>query len=185
MPLTQPLLLQTRLKVTLVDSRFTHPAESRYAPIEREALAVADALEKSRHFVLGCEDLVIAVDHQPLLKIFGDRSLDNISNTRLRNLKEKTLRYRFLMVHIPGVKNKVLDTLSRHPTEIGNLLKWYSVMMYTAYNHTPQSHLFPYPLSSWLVCALTRKLIPWAWMSRFADYLPLPCTLPGSNRHCV
>ena len=39
-------------KITLVGSRFTHPAESRYVPIEGEALAVADALDKARHFVL-------------------------------------------------------------------------------------------------------------------------------------
>ena len=103
-------------KITLVGSRFTHAAESRYAPIEGEALAVADALDKSRHFVLGCKNLTIAVDHRPLLKIFGDRSLDHISNTRLRNLKEKTLRYRFKMTHVPGVKHKAPDTLSRHPT---------------------------------------------------------------------
>ena len=103
-------------KITLVGSRFTHAAESRYAPIEGEALAVADALDKARHFVLGCKNLTIAVDHKPLLKIFGDRSLDHICNTRLRNLKEKTLRYHFKMVHIPGVKNRAPDTLSRHPT---------------------------------------------------------------------
>ena len=103
-------------KVTLVGSRFTHPAESRYAPIEGEALAVADALDKARHFVLGCSDLIIAVDHKPLCKLFGDRSLEDIPNTRLRNLKEKTLRYRFRMVHIPGVRNKTSDALSRHPS---------------------------------------------------------------------
>ena len=67
-------------------SRFTHPAESRYAPIEGEALGVADALDKARHFVLGCKHLIVAVDQRPLLKIFGDRSLDYICNTRLRNL---------------------------------------------------------------------------------------------------
>lgn len=76
-------------KITLVGSRFTHPAESRYAPIEGEA--VADALNKARYFVLGCENLIIAVDHKPLLKILGDRSLEDIPNSRLRNLKEKTL----------------------------------------------------------------------------------------------
>ena len=103
-------------KITLVGSRFTHAAESRYAPIEGEALAVADALDKARHFVLGCKDLTIAVDHRPLLKIFGNRSLDHICNTRLRNLKEKTLRYHFKIVHIPGVKNRASDTFSRHPT---------------------------------------------------------------------
>ena len=103
-------------KVTLVGSRFTHAAESRYAPIEGEALAVADALDKARYFVLGCEDLIVAVDHKPLLKIFGDRSLEDIPNPRLRNLKEKTLRYRFRVTHVPGMKNKAADAMSRRPT---------------------------------------------------------------------
>lgn len=85
-----------------------HAAESRYAPVEGKALAVVDALDKARFFTLGCEDLIIAVDHKPLLKLFGDRSLEEISNARLRNLKEKTLRYRFRMVHIPGVKHKAV-----------------------------------------------------------------------------
>ena len=66
--------------------------------------------------VLSGKELIIAVDHKPLLKLFGDRSLDNISNTRLRNLKEKTLRYRFRMTHSPGIKHKAADTVWRHPT---------------------------------------------------------------------
>eukprot|EP00794_Sanderia_malayensis_P002910 gene2910-3362_t len=102
--------------VTLVGSRFTHAAESRYAPIEGEALAVADALDKARFFVLGCQDLIIAVDHKPLLKILGDRCLADIPNPRLRNLKEKTLRYRFRMLHIPGARNHAADAISRHPS---------------------------------------------------------------------
>ena len=40
-----------------------------------------------------------------------------MSNDRLRNLKEKTLRYRFKVIHVPGLKNKAADALSRHPTE--------------------------------------------------------------------
>ena len=103
-------------------SRFTHSAESRYAPVEGEALAVVTALDKARHFVLGCPNLTIAVDHKPLLKLFGDRSIEAIPNPRLRNLKEKTLRYRFRMVHIPGVKHCVADGLSRHPVDPAKLL---------------------------------------------------------------
>lgn len=79
----------------MVGTRFTNATESRYAPVEGEALANADALEKARFFVLGCKDLVIAVDHKHLFKIFGDRAMENIPNARLRNLKEKTLRYKF------------------------------------------------------------------------------------------
>lgn len=66
--------------MTLVGSRFTHAAESRYAPIEGEALAVADALDKAHYFVLGCEDLIMAVDHKPLLKLLSNRALIDIPN---------------------------------------------------------------------------------------------------------
>jgi hypothetical protein len=103
-------------QITLVGSRFTHPAESRYAPVEGEALAVADALDKARFFVLGCTDLIIAVDHKPLLRIFGDRALHDIANPRIRNLKEKTLRYKFRMIYVPGVKHKATDAVSRYPS---------------------------------------------------------------------
>jgi hypothetical protein len=102
-------------KVTLVGSRFTHSAESRYAPIEGEALAVADALERTRYFVLGCDDLIVAVDHQPLLKILGDRKLEDIKNPRLFNLKEKTLPFKFKIIHIPGKRHLATDAVSRHP----------------------------------------------------------------------
>ena len=41
----QPHVAGQGWKTTLVGSRFTHPAESRYAPIEGEALVVANALD--------------------------------------------------------------------------------------------------------------------------------------------
>ncbi len=110
-----PFCCPDRWRVTLVGSRFTHPAESRYAPIEGEALAVADALERTRYFVLGCDDLIVAVDHQPLLKVLGDRKLEDIKNPRLFNLKEKTLPFKFKIIHIPGKKHLSPDALSRHP----------------------------------------------------------------------
>ena len=95
-------------------SRFASATESRYAPVEGEALAVADALEKAQYFVLGCNDLVIAVDNKPLLKIFGNRSLENIPNARLRNLKVKSLCYKFKMLYVPGAKHRAADAMSRH-----------------------------------------------------------------------
>ena len=115
-PKTELFCCPTCWRITLVGSRFTHSAESRYAPVDGEALAVADALDKARYFVLGCEEFIIAIDHKPLLKLFGDRSLDDISNTRHRNLKEKTLCYKFRMTQVPGVKHGAADTVSRHPT---------------------------------------------------------------------
>ena len=111
----KPLCCKTGWKVTLVGSRFTSSAESRYAPVEGEALAVVYALHNARHFVLGCSNLIVAVDHKPLLKVLGDRSLENINNPRLLNLKEKTLQFRFSMVHVPGVRHAAADAVSRHP----------------------------------------------------------------------
>ena len=96
-------------------SRFLKEAESRYAPIEGEALAVAYALEKCKMFVLGCPDLTIATDHQPLLNILNDRSLETISNPRISQLKQKTLRYSFKIIHVPGVTNQGPDFTSRYP----------------------------------------------------------------------
>lgn len=117
-PSTKPFCCKTGWRITLVGSRFTSGAESRYAPVEGEALAVVDALEKARHFTLGCSQLIIAVDHKPLLKVFGDRCLDGISNPRLRNLKEKSLRYQFTIIHIPGARHVAADAISRHPIGI-------------------------------------------------------------------
>ena len=111
-----PLCCRDGWQITLVGSRFTHAAESGYAPIEGEALAVADALDKARFFVLRCTNLIVAVDYKPLLKILGDRSLEDISNNRLKNLKEKTLRYKFQILHVPGAKHKAADAMSRYPS---------------------------------------------------------------------
>ena len=84
-------------------SRFTSGAESRYAPIEGEALGVAWSLGKCKHFITGMDLglFYIGVDHKPLLGIYHpDRALGDIGNNRLRNLAEKAARYRFTTFHI-------------------------------------------------------------------------------------
>ena len=111
---TTPLCCSEGWKVCGVGARFTSAAESRYSPTEGEALAVANALHKTRYFTLGCPDLVIGVDHKPLLGIFNDKPLDAIDNRRLRNLKEHTLGWRFRMVYIPGKQHGGPDALSRY-----------------------------------------------------------------------
>ena len=103
-------------KLIYAGSRFTNPSESHYALIEGEALAVAFGLSQCRMFILGCPDLIVAVDHKPLIRILNDRSLESIDNPRLRILKEKTLMFRFNIIHIKGVTNFAADATSRYPT---------------------------------------------------------------------
>ena len=101
------------MELVLAGGRFTKPAESWYSPVEGELLAVADALYKSRHFVLGCDKLVVAVDHKPLLGLLNDKSLADIENPRLLMLKEKTLWFNFEVMWIAGSKHAGPDYMSR------------------------------------------------------------------------
>lgn len=104
-------------KLVFAGSRFTKDSESRYAPIEGEALAVVFGLQRCRMFVMGAPNLILAVDHKPLVKILNDRALDTITNPRLLQLKEKTLMYRYNICHMPGKSNvmKIADIASRNP----------------------------------------------------------------------
>ena len=102
-------------RITLAGSRFLKGPEERYAAIEGEALAIVWGLEQSKYFTQGCPDLIVVTDHKPLTKIFGDRSLDEISNTRLFRLKQKTLPWYFRVKHMAGDTNCAADAMSRHP----------------------------------------------------------------------
>ena len=107
---------ETGWKVCFTGSRFCAEAESRYSPVEGEALAVAWGLKKGKYFLEGCQDLEIGVDHKPLLGLYNpERPLADIENARLRRLVEKAVQYRFTAFHVPGKDNLIADGLSRSP----------------------------------------------------------------------
>ena len=110
-----PFCGEDHWKTNYAGSRFTKESESRYAPIEGEALALWYGLESCRMFVLGCPKLIVTVDHKPLVPIFNDRELDKIGNLRVQTFRERTLPYRFTTIAIPGGKNCGPNTLSRIP----------------------------------------------------------------------
>ena len=97
-------------------SRFLKDAETRYAPIEGEAVALIHGLEACRMFTMGCPTFIVAVDHKPLIKIFNDKNLEDIKNIRLLKCREKAMMYSFKTVHIPGKRNLGADATSRYPT---------------------------------------------------------------------
>ena len=110
-----PLCGSDHWRVVYAGSRFTRNAESRYAPIEGEALALLFGLESCKMFVMGCPNLIVAVDHKPLVRIFNNRSLDEIKNPRILKMREKTLMFKFRVVSIPGKSNCGPDAVSRIP----------------------------------------------------------------------
>ena len=103
-------------RVALAGSRLLTSAEQRYAAIESEALAVARGPEQFKYFTQGCNDLLVVTDHKPLVKIIGDRTLDDISNTRMFRLKQRTLPWSFDIAHLLGKTNSAADATSRHPS---------------------------------------------------------------------
>ena len=89
-------------RLVFAGSRFCTDAEQRYASIEGKANAIAWALDKCRIFLLGCPDVIVVTTHKPLKGLFGDKDLNKINNPLLFRLKERTLRYSFVMQHCPG-----------------------------------------------------------------------------------
>ena len=67
---------------------------------------------------MGNPKLLLASDHKPLLKILGDRKLEDIDNPRLAKLKEKMLRWKFEIIHVPGKVHVGPDTLSRQEVTV-------------------------------------------------------------------
>ena len=109
-------------QVVLAGSRILWQNEKNWCPGEGEGLAVVYALEKAKHFLLGCKQLYVATDHKPLLDTFSDRNLEQVENPRLRKLKEKTKMFEFKMIHVPARKNAGPDALSRNPVSREGLM---------------------------------------------------------------
>ena len=56
---------------------------------------------------------MVVTDHKPLIKIFGDRALNEIQITRIFRLKQRTLPWLFEVQYMPGKTNLAA---SRYPT---------------------------------------------------------------------
>ena len=110
-----PGCCQTGWRITTAGSRFLKANERGYSPVEGECLGIVWALEQTRFFTLGSKDFVVVTDHQPIVKLFGDRTLDEISNPRLLKLKERTFPWKFETVYLPGKGNFFADARSRNP----------------------------------------------------------------------
>ena len=61
--------------------------------------------------------MLVVVDHKPLCKILGDKAMEDITNSRIFKLKERTLLWKFLIVYRPGKVNYFADCTSRNPVE--------------------------------------------------------------------
>ena len=95
--------------------RLTGP-ESRYAAIEREALAVVWGAHRFRTFVTG-SSFVVLTDHKPLLQLFSPTYNLSLASVRIQRLILKVQDLSFDVHYRPGKFNQLADALSRLPCE--------------------------------------------------------------------
>lgn len=91
-------------------SRKLTDAETRYAQIEKEYLAIYFSLSKFNHFVCG-KEITVQSDHKPLIRIHN-KDINKISS-RLQRMRLKVLKYKFNIEYLPGSKMFIADLLSR------------------------------------------------------------------------
>ena len=96
-------------------SRFLSDAESRYAIIELELLAVSRAITKCKLFLAGLPHFTDVTDHHPLIPILNTHRLDEIENPRLQRLRSRIMAYNFTAQWNKGTLNNAPDALSRNP----------------------------------------------------------------------
>lgn len=95
-------------------SRFLSDAETRYAFIELECLAVVWAVKKSLLYLSG-KPIEVVTDHRPLIPIFNSYSLDQIENLHLQRLVLKLCQCQFHVMWQKGAGCVFPDAFSRHP----------------------------------------------------------------------
>jgi len=94
-------------------SRSMSETETRYAQIEKEALAITWACEKFSTYILG-KHISIETDHKPLVPLLGNKHLDNLPPRVLR-FRLRLMRFSYSIEHVPGKFLYAADTLSRAP----------------------------------------------------------------------
>ena len=99
-------------KVIQCGSRALTKAESNWAAIEVECLAIQWAIQHCSFYLKGIQAFEVITDHHPLLGTFA-KPLSQIDNPRLVRLREKIIGYSFTVSWIPGRLNEMVDTLSR------------------------------------------------------------------------
>ena len=101
-------------KMVFAGSKFNNTAKLNFRLL-KGVLYQLLKLFKSRHFVLWCKNLIITTDQKSLIKVLSNKSLWDVHNPRLLNLKEQTLRYNYKMISVPEKHNLAADAVSLYP----------------------------------------------------------------------
>ena len=95
------------------------------------------------------DNFILALDHKPLIGMFGRQELVTIPNPRQISNKLKTMQFKFTPMYIPGKKHTVPDCLSRPSQSNKPIIPGSSPTLMDTSNIRPeyQDHLDP---ASWV-----------------------------------
>lgn len=103
-------------KMVAAGSRYLKDAETRYAMIELEVLAIYYGIKQYHLYLSGMPEFEVITDHQPLKTIFNQKDLFEIDNEKLMKIKQELQsKYVFNVEFRQGAKHGVPDALSRNP----------------------------------------------------------------------
>ena len=105
----------TQWKPIAYASRSMSETETRYAQIEKEALATTWACERFSTYILGMK-FTIETDHKPLVPLLGSKNLDRLP-PRILRFRLRLARFDYTIVHVAGKHLYTADTLSRAPAD--------------------------------------------------------------------
>ena len=105
---------QGHLQLVSCGSKSLSPAETRYAVIELECLAIKYGILDNEYYLRGMKEFVVYTDHRPLDGIFK-KNLCDLSNARLLRFREALADYNFTVEWVEGKTHLIADALSRNP----------------------------------------------------------------------
>ena len=96
-------------------SRFLTDAETRYAMVELEALAILWAIRKCTLYLTAMPHFDVVSDHNPLKSLFNKTDIAAIENPKVQDYRMKLMSYNFTVHWRKGSEHKIPDALSRAP----------------------------------------------------------------------
>ncbi|XP_063900178.1 uncharacterized protein K02A2.6-like [Zophobas morio] len=106
-----------RKKPIVFISRTLSKAESNYAVIDKEALAIYWATKKLAYYLMG-NKFVIETDHKPLVSVFAmNKRISQSYSSRMQRWMLHLAGFSYDIKYIKGQENHVADMLSRHPLQ--------------------------------------------------------------------
>ena len=107
------------LKPVAYASRSITNTESRYAQIEKEALALTWALEHWRDYLIDMPTINVETDHKPLVPLFTTKLLDELP-IRIQRFRMRVMQFNITVEHTPGKSLHTADAIIRQNWWLGS-----------------------------------------------------------------